>query len=58
MAALAPRTVFTEKIDSRTSGSAERRSISTNATSRTAASATNPSTSPEPQPDSPERTMP
>ena len=58
IAAFAPRTVFTEKIERRTSGSAERRSISTKPTSSTAETARMPSTSPEPQPDSAERTMP
>ena len=58
IATFAPRTVLTEKIESRTSGSAERRSMSTKATSSTAESARKPSTSAEPQPDSAERTIP
>ena len=58
IATFAPRTVLTEKIERRTSGSAERRSISTNATRSTAASARKPSTSAEPQPASAERTIP
>ena len=58
IATLAPRTVFTEKIERRTSGSTERCSMKTNAASRTTATARIPSTSPEPQPDSAERTIP
>ena len=58
IAMFAPRTVLTEKIESRTRGSAERDSISTKATSSTAASARMPSTSPDPQPDSADRTIP
>ena len=58
IATFAPRTVRTEKIERRTSGSTERRSIRTKATSRTTASAMNPSTSAEPHPDSAERTIP
>ena len=58
IATFAPRTVLTAKIERRTSGSAERRSIRTKATSSTAARARKPSTSPEPQPSSAERTIP
>ena len=58
IATFAPRTVLTEKIERRTSGSAERCSMRTNATSSTAASARMPSTSAEPQPASAERTIP
>ena len=58
IAAVAARTVRTEKIDSRTSGSTDRRSITTKAVSGAAASVRKPSTSAEPQPDSAERTIP
>ena len=58
IAAFAPRTVLTEKIERRTSGSAERRSMKTKPTSNTAERARNPSTSVEPQPSAEERTMP
>ena len=52
------RTVFTAKIERRTSGSVERLSITTKAMSRTTARPRNPSTSAEPHPASAERTIP
>ena len=58
IATLAPRTVRTAKIERRTSGSAERCSITTKPIRSTAESARMPITWPEPQPSSAERTIP